>query len=80
MNRQPFERSVVLQIVELFNQGYGATRIQAITGIERDSIRNILRGKSNRKITGGRLANGKREEAKWRGGRNSFEPESDRKN
>ncbi len=62
------------EVVKLWHRGFGNRRIAKCTGLEFEAVRRIVRGRAYRKFTGGRLAMGVREHAKWRGGRTSFEP------
>ena len=51
----------VRSVIRLFNQGWGERNIARIIGSTETIVRNILRGKSYRHITGGvRRMNGKR--------------------
>jgi len=66
------DESQVRDVVSLWNKNLGNKSISEMTGINFETVRNITRGKAWKNITGGRLANGVREAAKWRGGRKSF--------
>jgi hypothetical protein len=72
-NRRDLANGEVEWIVELHHEFNGVRRIAKITGIELERVRSIIRGKTYRDITGGRLANGKRPEAMWRHSTKSFE-------
>jgi hypothetical protein len=66
-------KSQVDEIVRLvILEGYGAKRISVLTDIPFSNVRNVLRGKTYVKWTGGPLVTGRRDESKWRHGRSSF--------
>jgi hypothetical protein len=54
----------VLEIVDLYKQGWGYRNIARMTGKREKVVENVLIGKTFRSITGGRLCNGKRSKDK----------------
>ncbi len=54
------ETETVREIVKLYREGWGCRSIHRITGVAETSVRQILRGKNYKHITGGRVMNGKR--------------------
>ena len=58
--RKGLSDSEVREVVSLYNSGLGCRNISKITSVSECVCRAILRGRNYRKITGGRLMNGKR--------------------
>ncbi len=50
----------------------GADRISVLTGITDDTIAKIIKGRTYKRWTGGKLLNGRRKEALWRHGSKSY--------
>lgn len=50
----------VKEIVKLYREGWGCISISRITGVPETSVRQILRGKNYKHITGGRVMKGRR--------------------
>lgn len=57
-----YSDDLILEIVRLYSQGFGPTRISERTGISMSYVEKILRGKSRIDLTGGRIICGYREQ------------------
>jgi len=58
--RGSIESKTVEEIVKLYREGWGCRSIFRITGVPETSVRQILRGKNYKHITGGRVMKGRR--------------------
>ncbi len=58
--RKLLTNSQVCEIVQLYHSGMGCTKIAKRLEISVDVCRAVLRGRNYRKLTGGRVMNGKR--------------------
>jgi hypothetical protein len=71
--RKMLTRSQVNEIINLYLvEKLGAKRISTLTGVSLCSVKRILAGKAYKEWTGGRVSNGRRPEAIYRGGNKSY--------
>jgi hypothetical protein len=71
--RRKLSRSQVDEIVRLYRDEHlGISRVATLTGVNICSVKKVITGESYLAWTGGRLANGRRPEAIYRGGNKSY--------
>lgn len=58
--RRSIKSETVKEIVKLYRDGWGCRSIFRITGVPETIVRQILRGKNYKHITGGRVMKGRR--------------------
>lgn len=58
----------VIEVVDLYNLGYGVRTISRLVTMSESNIEQILEGKIRRAITGGRIMNGRRSKESLKNG------------